>query len=80
MTHVIAEPCIGTKDASCVEVCPVDCIHTLEQEEQYYIDPLVCIDCVYCVAVCPVSAIFDEFTLPSKWRLFLSKNRKFFQS
>jgi NAD-dependent dihydropyrimidine dehydrogenase PreA subunit len=27
MTYVIAEPCIGTKDNSCVEVCPVDCIH-----------------------------------------------------
>jgi len=23
----LAEPCIGTKDNSCVEVCPVDCIH-----------------------------------------------------
>ncbi|MEP7041053.1 MAG: ferredoxin, partial [Chloroflexota bacterium] len=28
MTYVIAEPCIGVKDASCVDVCPVDCIHT----------------------------------------------------
>ncbi|MFO0083593.1 MAG: ferredoxin, partial [Phycisphaerales bacterium] len=27
MPHVIAEPCIATKDTSCVEVCPVDCIH-----------------------------------------------------
>ena len=27
MAYVIAEPCIGTKDNSCVEVCPVDCIH-----------------------------------------------------
>ena len=26
MTYVIAEPCIGVKDKSCVEVCPVDCI------------------------------------------------------
>jgi NAD-dependent dihydropyrimidine dehydrogenase PreA subunit len=26
MAYVIAEPCIGTKDNSCVEVCPVDCI------------------------------------------------------
>ena len=26
MTYIIAEPCIGTKDAACVEVCPVDCI------------------------------------------------------
>ena len=27
MTFVIAEPCVGTCDTSCVEVCPVDCIH-----------------------------------------------------
>jgi ferredoxin len=28
MAYVITQPCIGVKDASCVEVCPVDCIHT----------------------------------------------------
>lgn len=27
MTFVITEPCVGTCDTSCVEVCPVDCIH-----------------------------------------------------
>lgn len=27
MTFVITEPCLGTCDTSCVEVCPVDCIH-----------------------------------------------------
>ena len=26
MAFIIAEPCIGTCDTSCVEVCPVDCI------------------------------------------------------
>ena len=26
MAYVIAEPCIGTKDTACVDVCPVDCI------------------------------------------------------
>ena len=45
MAYVIAEPCIGTKDNSCVEVCPVDCIHPTPDEpdydnvEQLYIDP-----------------------------------------
>ncbi|TMF27858.1 MAG: ferredoxin [Chloroflexi bacterium] len=28
MAYVIVQPCIDVKDASCVEVCPVDCIHT----------------------------------------------------
>ena len=32
MAHIIAEPCIGTKDAACVEVCPVDCIHPGKNE------------------------------------------------
>ena len=45
MAYVIAEPCIGQKDNSCVEVCPVDCIHPTPDEpdydkvEQLYIDP-----------------------------------------
>jgi NAD-dependent dihydropyrimidine dehydrogenase PreA subunit len=29
---VINEPCIGVKDNSCVEVCPVDCIHPTPDE------------------------------------------------
>jgi NAD-dependent dihydropyrimidine dehydrogenase PreA subunit len=32
MAYVINEPCIGTKDISCVEVCPVDCIHPTPEE------------------------------------------------
>ena len=45
MAYVITEPCIGTKDNSCVEVCPVDCIHPTPDEpdcdsvEMLYIDP-----------------------------------------
>ena len=27
MTYVIADACIDVKDRSCVDVCPVDCIH-----------------------------------------------------
>lgn len=34
MTFIITEPCVGTCDTSCVEVCPVDCIHgPLDVEE-----------------------------------------------
>ena len=29
MTYIIAEPCVGTCDTACVEVCPVDCIHAV---------------------------------------------------
>ena len=35
MTYVIAEPCIGQKDNSCVEVCQVDCIHPTPDEPDY---------------------------------------------
>ena len=79
MPYIITEPCSGVKDASCVEVCPVDCIATTDQEEQFYIDPAVCIDCSYCVSVCPVNAIFDEFTVPLEWRHFIAKNRSFYK-
>ncbi len=43
MTYIIAEPCIDIKDRSCVDVCPVDCIH--EYERILIIDPEECIDC-----------------------------------
>ena len=31
MTYIIAEPCIDIKDLSCVDVCPVDCIHQADR-------------------------------------------------
>jgi NAD-dependent dihydropyrimidine dehydrogenase PreA subunit len=43
MTYIIAEPCIDIKDKSCIDVCPVDCIH--EFERILVIDPEECIDC-----------------------------------
>ena len=27
MAFAITEPCVGTLDTSCAEVCPVDCTH-----------------------------------------------------
>ena len=65
-TYVIAEPCIGVKNAICLEVCPVDCIHSTEEEDQYYIDPSVCIACEQCALVCPVEAIFLDIEVPGK--------------
>ncbi len=79
MAFIITEPCIGVKDASCVNVCPVDCIHTTDEAEMFFIDPAECIDCAYCVSVCPVEAIFDEFTVPPTQRPFILKNKQFFQ-
>ena len=80
MPFIITEPCIGVKDATCVKVCPVDCIQTDDEADMYFIDPVACIDCAYCVDVCPVNAIFDEFRVPSEWRDYIRKNREFFPS
>ena len=85
MSYWIAEPCIGTKDTACVEVCPVDCIHPtkddddFEAAEQLYIDPETCIDCGACEPVCPVTAIFPDEELPEKWDSFKEKNTAYFQ-
>lgn len=72
MTYVIAEPCVGVKDASCVAVCPVDCIH--EGERHFFVDPGECIDCGACQAECPVGAIFTDDSLPGEWRDYASVN------
>ena len=65
MTYVITEPCIDLLDISCVEVCPVDCIHYEEgTDRKLYIDPDECIDCGACEPVCPVTAIFAEDDVP----------------
>ena len=68
MTYVITEPCIDVLDRSCVEVCPVDCIHEEEGvDRKLYIDPDECIDCGACEPVCPVTAIFAEDDVPEQW-------------
>jgi ferredoxin len=76
MAYIIAESCIGVKDASCVAVCPVDCIY--EGEDMYYINPDECIDCGACEPECPVTAIFADDSVPEQWQGFIAKNRVFF--
>ena len=71
MTYVIAEPCIGTKDRSCVDVCPVDCIHDDGDADRIlYINPEECIDCGACEPACPVTAIFVDYDTPEQWSKF----------
>jgi NAD-dependent dihydropyrimidine dehydrogenase PreA subunit len=79
MTHIIAEPCIGVKDLSCVDVCPVDCIYGKDEDfAQLFIHPEECIDCGLCVDACPVQAIFPEEETPDQWRQFIAKNYEHF--
>ncbi|MFF7813044.1 FAD-dependent oxidoreductase [Streptomyces sp. NPDC007945] len=72
MTYAITQTCCS--DATCVAVCPVNCIHPTPEEpdfgttEMLYVDPKSCIDCGACADACPVDAIFpvDRLTGPLK--------------
>lgn len=77
-TYVITEPCIDVKDGTCVEVCPVSCIHTTDDAQQYYIDPGICIECEQCALVCPVDAIYRDSEVPEEWLNFIEVNAAFF--
>ena len=72
MAYVIGEPCINTKDRSCIDVCPVDCIH--EAERMLVIDPEECIDCGACEPECPVEAIAPQDAVPAEWEPFVEIN------
>jgi ferredoxin len=79
MTYVIAEPCVDVKDKSCVEVCPVDCIHGEDDDTQLYINPGECIDCGACEPECPVEAIFEEAALPAEWKNYIEINAAYYK-
>ena len=80
MTYVITEPCIDVQDKSCVEVCPVDCIHFEEGEDRMlYIDPDECIDCGACEPACPVTAIFTEDDVPDNWKEYTALNAQWYK-
>ena len=94
MPYTICEPCLGTGDTACIDVCPVDCIHgpqdpngAGEETEEpnfdptnkmLYINPEECIDCGACEPECPVEAIFEEEMVPKEWKKFISMNYEFF--
>ena len=67
MSYVITEKCLGERYATCVEVCPVDCIHPGEYQAEGWkevevfmvIDPDACIDCSLCKPECPIDAIVE---------------------
>ena len=83
MAYVITQNCC--KDASCVPVCPVDCIRPADagpdsaSTEMLYIDPASCIDCGACFEECPVGAIHYEEDLPAGLQRFQELNAAYFQ-
>ena len=78
MAYVITDTC--TKDALCVDACPVDCIHPkkdegdFEEAPQLFVNPADCIDCGACVPVCPTSSVFPLDELPAELAGFADKN------
>jgi ferredoxin/flavodoxin---NADP+ reductase len=83
MAYVITQNCC--KDASCVPVCPVDCIRPVggpgefTVTEMLYIDPESCIDCGACMDECPVDAIHYEEDLPPELARFKDINAAYFE-
>ncbi len=72
-------------DASCVSVCPVNCIHPAPGEPDFgltdmlYIDPRSCIGCGACADACPVDAIFPvESLMGSAAAEYVDLNRAHF--
>ncbi|WP_338491578.1 FAD-dependent oxidoreductase [Streptomyces sp. SJL17-4] len=82
MTYAITQTCCN--DATCVAVCPVNCIHPTPEEpdfgttEMLYIDPEACIDCGACADACPVDAIFPADRLTGRLREYEAINAGYY--
>ena len=77
--YVITQACVDVKDASCLKVCPVDCIYTHPEVKQFFIHPEECIDCGSCEMVCPVTAIYRLEDVPESDQEAVAANRDFFE-
>jgi ferredoxin--NADP+ reductase len=83
MAYVVTQNCCN--DATCVAVCPVDCIHPTPAEREYkstemlYIDPGSCIDCGACSDVCPVDAIVPGDAVVPDIDRYRDINAEYFQ-
>jgi ferredoxin--NADP+ reductase len=82
VTYVITPGCCS--DASCIAVCPVQCIRPRPGDpdfttaEQLYVDPDTCIDCGACADECPVDAVTADFELDEIDAPFLELNAAYF--
>ncbi|WP_380279900.1 4Fe-4S binding protein [Kitasatospora purpeofusca] len=83
MAYAITRTCCN--DASCVSVCPVNCIHPTPDEPDFgrtdmlYIDPAACIDCGACADACPVDAVFPVDRLTGPDAVYGELNRDWFR-
>lgn len=90
MAYVVTMRCIGTKDRSCVEVCPVDCFYNFlnpdlnkkykrkarldGDEGMLVINADECINCGACETECPVEAIYEDTAVPAEFQEFIQIN------
>ncbi len=89
MAYVVTLNCLGTKDRSCVEVCPVDCFYNIKKKNyndrfnrdakgddvgMLMIHPDECIHCGACETECPVEAIFEDSGVPENLKEFVAIN------
>ncbi|MFF4816054.1 FAD-dependent oxidoreductase [Kitasatospora sp. NPDC001309] len=83
MAYAITRTCCN--DASCVSVCPVNCIHPTPEEPEFgttdmlYIDPQACIDCGACADACPVDAVYPVDRLRGPDVVFGDLNRDWYR-
>ncbi|MEV5043899.1 FAD-dependent oxidoreductase [Streptomyces griseoincarnatus] len=83
MAFAITQTCCS--DATCVSVCPVNCIHPTPEErafgstEMLHIDPKSCIDCGACADACPVDAIFPVERLTGGQREYARLNAAYYE-
>ncbi|MDG9722906.1 FAD-dependent oxidoreductase [Streptomyces sp. DH41] len=83
MAFAITQTCCN--DATCVSVCPVNCIRPTPGEQAFgstemlHIDPATCIDCGACSDACPVDAIFPVSSLTVGQREYADINAAYFE-
>ncbi|MER6399513.1 FAD-dependent oxidoreductase [Kitasatospora sp. NPDC059973] len=83
MAYAITQTCCN--DASCVSVCPVNCIHPTPDEPEFgrtdmlFIDPVACIDCGACADACPVDAVYPVDRLAGPDTVFGELNRDYYR-
>lgn len=82
MTYAITQTCCS--DATCVAVCPVNCIHPTPEEQDFgstemlYVDPATCIDCGACADACPVDAVFPVDSLSAAQQEYAGINAAYY--
>ncbi|MGB3771427.1 MAG: FAD-dependent oxidoreductase [Rhodococcus sp. (in: high G+C Gram-positive bacteria)] len=83
MAFAITQNCCN--DASCLSVCPVNCIHPTPDEPDFgktdllYIDPRSCIDCGACADACPVDAITRVSRLSPEQQVYAELNADYYR-